>query len=293
MQQLKIVRGLERRGGDRPVKRTHRINFAMSPQPGEMRYLLSPGALGVRGGQLTVNGRAVCLYEIGTDSVHYFSPSLSGALPSSEVALWADLLHRDDREWVLQVHKLAIAAGKGIELMFRYALRDGRVLWVVDRQEVLKDVDDRQASGISIDVTDLVLPVPRPRTAPTPLPIEVLIVPHPGATRSGPSATAEPTGRGHGTLPLGAEALSAWLDELNTRSSGSLVTSGDRRRGASPVLLSWAPLGEGIPQQLVALAIADIGEHLNASRAQHDRLRQLARSLGGTDAAPRPRGRAG
>ena len=267
------------------MKKTHPINFSTRPQLGELRHLLAPGALGVLDGRLTVNRRSVCLYEVGPSSVHYFSPSISGVLPSSpEADAWSDVVHRDDRERVLRIHSAAVAAGTGYEIMFRYSVLDGPARWVVDRQERIGGVDGRLARGISVDVTDLVLPATQAqRPAPTPLPVEVLCIRRPGPRMPSDASTSGSAPEGLSALPLAGEAYEAWLDTLRDKPHGSIVIPvADGQRDRSPMLVSWAPLGADASFQLVALAVAGIGSHLARSRAQLDHLRELARTFGGT-----------
>jgi hypothetical protein len=238
---------------------------------------------------LAVNGRAVSLYEIGTESVHYFSPSLSGALPSPQTHAWAEAVHREDRDWLLGLHQQALEAGKGYEVMFRYSLPDGRLLWVVDRQEKLEGVEGRRASGISIDVTDLVTSTPKGKV-PAPLSMEVLIVAHPRSERS---ATSDLAVAGRSALPFGSEAYAAWVDMVGDRASGSLILPrNDGERWDAPLLISWAPLGDGRPHQLLALAVARVGAHLTTSRARRNHLAELASSFKGTLLHLTPGGRA-
>jgi hypothetical protein len=276
------------------VKKTHPINFSIRPQLGDRRHLLAPGALGVLDGRLTVNGRSVCLYEIGTSSVYYFSPSISGILPVPDRQAWADAIHRDDRDRVLRLHSAALAAGKGYEVMFRYSVPDGPALWVVDRQETVDDVDGRRASGISIDVTDLVLPVSQARRpVHTPLSLEVLCVQRPESSTSTATSIHGHDSDGRSVLPLAGDAYEAWAETLSDKTNGSIIIRGDEGpRERSPMLVSWAPLGAGSSPQLVALAVANIGAHLATSRGQLEHLRGLARSFGGTLLHLAPGGRA-
>jgi PAS domain S-box-containing protein len=74
--------------------------------------------------------------------------------------LWVDLLHPEDRDWVVEACELANRTEQPFRAEFRMVARDGRVVWIRDEavlvwgshgqplcwQGVMLDITDKQAS---------------------------------------------------------------------------------------------------------------------------------------------------
>jgi hypothetical protein len=266
----------------------------------EPRHLLAPGALGVSGHQLTVNGRRVCLYEYGDDAVRYFCPSLSGAsVPvGSGTDTWSDFVHPGDRHWLLKLHRDAVANGLGYEALFRFSGAGTPDLWVVDRQERIDALAQLAWRGISLEVTDLVAPprldAERPEAAKaSPVPLEVHCLTRPEIGSRARVGTRGGSWPDLGRLPLSADETDALLAALDEHASGTITvqrTATGGRRHAT--LLSWAPFGDDPASTLVSLAVADITELVAATDVGRGRLRTLAHAYGGARFQLTPGGRA-
>lgn len=69
---------------------------------------------------------------------------------------WLDILHPGDRKRTEHGVRSIFAGGKGGTLEFRWIAKDGRVVWVESRNEIIRD-DDRKAiglRGIVVDITE-------------------------------------------------------------------------------------------------------------------------------------------
>ncbi len=104
-------------------------------------------------------------YLAGWDSdstLLYVSPQIEGLLgwpPEDFLAdqdLWYRCIHPDDRDRVTAEEKRVFAAGEGFECEFRMVARDGRELWVWERDTILRDADGAPvgSQGVLIDITD-------------------------------------------------------------------------------------------------------------------------------------------
>jgi hypothetical protein len=265
------------------------------PPASEPRHLLAPGSLGVLGQQLAVNGRPVCLYEYGNDAVRYFSPSLSGAsVPvGSGTDTWAEFLHADDKGWLLDLHRRAVAHGLGYEALFRFVKPGAPALWVVDRQERIGTRAHRAWGGVSLEVTDLLVPMPAGTVQPSPISLAIYCVSRRDTARRPKDDGTAGLRSDLVGLPLTAADIDAVLVALDERAAGTTTvqqtTRGGRRRDS---LFSWAPFGDDATSPLIALAVADVSEHIAASSARRRRLHALAHAAGGANFRLVPGGRA-
>ena len=270
------------------------------PALNEPRHLLAPGTLGVSGQQLTVNGRRVCLYEYGDDGVRYFSPSLSGAsIPvGSGTDTWTELVHADDRGWLLDLHRRSVADGLGYEALFRFAKPGSPGLWVVDRQERIDTRAHLAWRGISLDVTDLVAPsrsgAGRPGAALTSaVPLGIYFVSRGDAVGRVQAGTGGVSGADLVGLPLAMRETDALLAALDERQTGAISVEQTTPAGRKHTTgLSWAPLGDDPSTPLISLAVADITEHVAATEARRRRLHTLAHARRGASFRLVPGGRA-
>jgi hypothetical protein len=276
-----------------PLSNSHPIHVRSASAARELSHLLPPGALGSADGSLTINGRKVCLYEYGDQSVRYFSPSLNGVeFAYAEDDSWADFVHREDRDWLLDLHESAVTSGSGYEAMFRYVLPDGDPVWVVDRQEPTNEVDSARWSGISLDVTDLVtLDHPSTGTS-TVIKLQVLCLPDP-VNRRRPASEISSVPETASAFPVGEQAWRLWAKLLPERPTGSIVVTPEPVDSAEPTyLICWTPLEVDSPQQMWAMAIADLTDHLSANHARRVQLREIARMSGAAEFRLSPGGRA-
>ncbi|HEY4094126.1 MAG TPA: EAL domain-containing protein, partial [Baekduia sp.] len=91
----------------------------------------------------------------------YVSPQIEGLLgwPAeaflADQGLWYRCVHPDDLDRVRAQERAAFAAGERVDLEFRMLHRDGRELWVRDKEAVVRDVDGkpRFSQGVLVDVT--------------------------------------------------------------------------------------------------------------------------------------------
>lgn len=97
--------------------------------------------------------------ELGTFA--YVSPQVEELLgwpPEAWLggsSLWEDRIHPDDRERVLAAARAAYREERSFDCEFRMLARDGRVLWMWERDTVIRDEDGRPrlTQGIVTDVT--------------------------------------------------------------------------------------------------------------------------------------------
>src|SRR5215211_715924 len=91
----------------------------------------------------------------------YVSPQVEGLLGFSadrlvgEPELWAERLHPGDREHVLGEERRSHAEGRTFDREYRLIAADGSVVWVWDRDTVVRDADGRPlcSHGVLIDIT--------------------------------------------------------------------------------------------------------------------------------------------
>ena len=92
----------------------------------------------------------------------YLSPqvqSMLGPSPAEWIAtpdLYQDLIHEDDREWVLAAKEAAYEKGEALRLEYRMVSSDGRIVWLED-QSVPVEPPEGGASfrqGFAIDITE-------------------------------------------------------------------------------------------------------------------------------------------
>lgn len=96
-----------------------------------------------------------------TSSTIYISPQVEGLLGyapaewTQDPELWVRALHPDDREAALEAHTRLIEGGAPVVLDHRMVARDGRVVWVHEETEVVRDEAGRpvHAQGILLDIT--------------------------------------------------------------------------------------------------------------------------------------------
>lgn len=92
----------------------------------------------------------------------YVSPrieSLVGCTPEQWLqppSTWAQMLHPDDRDWVLDQAHQTNASGEPFSAEYRFVATDGRVVWVHDEASlVLNEDGSRQCwQGLMVDITD-------------------------------------------------------------------------------------------------------------------------------------------
>jgi hypothetical protein len=285
---------MRRRRRDVPGESEAPTSAPSNPPTLEARHLLAPGSLGVLGRQLAINGRRVCLYEYGDDAVRYFSPSLSGAsVPvGSGTDAWAEFLHGDDRRWLLDLHRRAVADGLGYEALFRFVRPDAPAMWVVDRQERIGTRARRAWGGVSLEVTDLVVATPPRTDQRSAIPLAIYCVSRRDPTRPRQSGTSGLRSDLLG-LPLAGAEIDALLTALDERAIGTTsvlrATQGDRGHES---LFSWMPFGDDASTPLIALAVADVSEHRARSIAHRRHLHALANAGGGASFRLVPGGRA-
>ncbi|HEU4448699.1 MAG TPA: PAS domain S-box protein [Gaiellaceae bacterium] len=97
-----------------------------------------------------------------TSSSIYISPQVEQLLGYSPLQWMSDpeffveVLHPDDRERVLSVHRTAYAEGASFAADYRLVAADGRVVWVHDEVMVVRDESGRplHAQGFMLDVTE-------------------------------------------------------------------------------------------------------------------------------------------
>ncbi|MBX5441675.1 MAG: EAL domain-containing protein [Solirubrobacteraceae bacterium] len=102
----------------------------------------------------------VCEYAEGYP-LRYVSPQVEDLLghpPEAFVEqpeLWDELVHPDDRERVKRAETDAYANQTGDQLVYRMIAKDGRTLWVSDRDEIVRDDGGRPlfVQGVVMDIT--------------------------------------------------------------------------------------------------------------------------------------------
>ena len=91
----------------------------------------------------------------------YISPQIEGLLgwpPQAFIDdqdLWYRCIHPADVDRVKQAERDSYAAGTRVDIEFRMTARDGRELWVRDKETVVRDADGapRFSQGVLVDVT--------------------------------------------------------------------------------------------------------------------------------------------
>ncbi len=71
--------------------------------------------------------------------------------------LWAERIHPDDRKRVLAAERLTYEQAVPYEGEFRMLAADGRVVWIWERDTIIRDADDNPVctQGVLVDVTEL------------------------------------------------------------------------------------------------------------------------------------------
>ncbi len=106
----------------------------------------------------------VVVYQDAIDEVStalYISPQyerLFGFPPGARLRdpqFWVEHLHPDDRDRVLELSKWTNETGEPFSAEYRFLGRDGRVVWVRDEAELLRDADGQPMmwQGVLLDVT--------------------------------------------------------------------------------------------------------------------------------------------
>ena len=106
----------------------------------------------------------VVVYQDAIDDVStalYISPQyerLFGFPPGARLRdpkFWVDHLHPDDRDRVIELSKWTNETGEPFSAEYRFLGRDGRVVWVRDEAELLRDADGQPMmwQGVLLDVT--------------------------------------------------------------------------------------------------------------------------------------------
>jgi diguanylate cyclase (GGDEF)-like protein/PAS domain S-box-containing protein len=70
--------------------------------------------------------------------------------------MWLRVIHDDDREWVMDKTRAAMASGEEIDYEYRITTLDGKLYWVRDRGCFIKDQTGRATcwQGIILDITE-------------------------------------------------------------------------------------------------------------------------------------------
>jgi hypothetical protein len=210
---------------------------------------------------------------------------LSGAsVPvGSGTDTWAEFLHDDDKAWLLDLHRRAVAHGLGYEALFRFVEPGASPVWVVDRQERIGARAQRAWGGVSLEVTNLLVPVPAGSARPAPIALAIYCVSRRDTRRRPNDDGAAGLRSDLVGLPLRAADIDALLVAVDERAVGTTTvqqtTPSGRRRDS---LFSWTPLGDAT-SPLTALAVADVSEHLAASGARRRHLHALAHAAGGAN----------
>jgi PAS domain S-box-containing protein len=106
----------------------------------------------------------VVVYQDAIDDVStalYISPQyerLFGFPPGARLRdpqFWVDHLHPEDRDRVVELSKWTNESGEPFSAEYRFIGRDGRVVWVRDEAELLRDADGQPMmwQGVLLDVT--------------------------------------------------------------------------------------------------------------------------------------------
>jgi PAS domain S-box-containing protein len=106
----------------------------------------------------------VVVYQDAIDDVStalYISPQyerLFGFSPGARLRdpqFWVDHLHPEDRDRVVELSKWTNETGEPFSAEYRFLGRDGRVVWVRDEAELLRDADGQPMmwQGVLLDVT--------------------------------------------------------------------------------------------------------------------------------------------
>ena len=102
----------------------------------------------------------VCVWDADA-TLRYISPQIEDVLgfpPDQWLAdqdLWRRRLHPEDRERVLAEERRAWKAEEPIDQEYRMVAADGRVVWLWDREAIVRDPEDRPvlSQGVLMDVT--------------------------------------------------------------------------------------------------------------------------------------------
>jgi PAS domain S-box-containing protein len=106
----------------------------------------------------------VVVYQDAIDDVStalYISPQyerLFGFPPGARLRdpqFWVDHLHPDDRDRVMELSQWTNKTGEPFSAEYRFLGRDGRIVWVRDEAELLRDADGQPMmwQGVLLDVT--------------------------------------------------------------------------------------------------------------------------------------------
>jgi PAS domain S-box-containing protein len=70
--------------------------------------------------------------------------------------MWLRVIHSEDREWVMDKTREAMASGMEIDYEYRITTLDGKLYWVRDRGCFIKDQTGRATcwQGIILDITE-------------------------------------------------------------------------------------------------------------------------------------------
>jgi diguanylate cyclase (GGDEF)-like protein/PAS domain S-box-containing protein len=75
----------------------------------------------------------------------------------ADVEFWDRILHPEDRERVLAEEQRTMAAEERFEQEYRLVAKDGRVVWIWERDTIIRDADGKPVctQGVLVDVTEL------------------------------------------------------------------------------------------------------------------------------------------
>lgn len=136
----------------KPVKKTSQEKNSKSPLRSEDQY---------RG---FIENLPVLFYAVAPDPPYapiYISPAFEiFGYPIEDWMtngdMWLKVIHEDDRPWVMEMTKDAMASGREIDYEYRIVTLDGSLYWVRDRGCFIRDEDGRATcwQGIILDITE-------------------------------------------------------------------------------------------------------------------------------------------
>ncbi|MFS0517488.1 PAS domain S-box protein [Nostoc sp. UIC 10607] len=99
-----------------------------------------------------VNARTGNFTYVGPQTVEILGYPLSDWYTDN---FWAKCIHPEDREWAIQYYQESSLSLNNYELEYRVLAADGRVVWLYDIVNVVRDEDGAQLlHGFMIDITD-------------------------------------------------------------------------------------------------------------------------------------------
>jgi PAS domain S-box-containing protein len=112
--------------------------------------------------KLALSAGNVGIWDIDyVTSEKYFSPmvfTIFGYRPwevEPTEQLWYSMIHPDDIEWVKEKENNLMMAGSSLEIEFRARQKDGKYIWILSKNKILRDDRDKiiRATGTITDIT--------------------------------------------------------------------------------------------------------------------------------------------